>query len=478
VVFASQAGASLDSDVLTGGGTDDTAVLQAVLDQAPERGNLHLVIDGAALVRGLDVHSNTTIECLNPGCGFFLADGADRSILRNANPSRTERHDRNITLIGGTYNHNCLKQVHHLSDNTWVVGLQFFGVENLTVHDLTIRNQRTFAMFLTNWFRVTMENIYIDLPDRVQCWNQDGIHFQGPGQFLTMRNIQGCSWDDFIALNADDCNGSLQPDGSMVYTDVLGPYASVGPITDVLIDGVVLNDAAQGIRLLTRASRMDRIVIRNVTGTYRSFGFYISPWLKQDPDAKVTDGGNFGFLNFDTIDLRPSEPNYDYFPPFLFHLDGHIESLNLRNLQSHQPVDPRPLVHVTESAHVGAITVDGLEITESDGAAADARYVRVEGEVEDLVVRAVQVRRGSGVPVEGALVEVGSGAGEARVERLVLDGVSVRRMRALVSQEGGTVGVVKLSGVLAQDMGGPLVQSSAGTIGEVYADAVHGAEVR
>ena len=95
IVSASQAGAKLDSNVLTGGGTDDTVALQTVLDQAPKLGRLHLIMDGAALVRGLNVHSNTTIECPNPACGFFLADGANRAILRNANPTRGEIVDCN-----------------------------------------------------------------------------------------------------------------------------------------------------------------------------------------------------------------------------------------------------------------------------------------------------------------------------------------------------------------------------------------------
>jgi hypothetical protein len=69
LVCASQTGAKLDSNVLTDGGTGDTAALQAVLDQGPKFGRLHLIMDGAALVCGLTMRSNTTIECPNPVCG-------------------------------------------------------------------------------------------------------------------------------------------------------------------------------------------------------------------------------------------------------------------------------------------------------------------------------------------------------------------------------------------------------------------------
>lgn len=36
IVIASEAGAKLDSDVTTGGGTDDTALIQCILDRAPK----------------------------------------------------------------------------------------------------------------------------------------------------------------------------------------------------------------------------------------------------------------------------------------------------------------------------------------------------------------------------------------------------------------------------------------------------------
>ena len=76
-ILASTTCAKLNSNVHTGGGDDDTAVLQSVLDLAATEGGVHLVMDGAALVRGLRVHSNTTIECRDKTCGFFLADHCD-----------------------------------------------------------------------------------------------------------------------------------------------------------------------------------------------------------------------------------------------------------------------------------------------------------------------------------------------------------------------------------------------------------------
>ena len=75
--------AKLDSSVYDGGGTDNTVALQALLDSVAELHHLHVIMDGATLVTGLKIHTNTTIECLNRDCGFFLAGGSDCSIIQN-----------------------------------------------------------------------------------------------------------------------------------------------------------------------------------------------------------------------------------------------------------------------------------------------------------------------------------------------------------------------------------------------------------
>ncbi len=104
----------LDSNVYTGGGTDETEALQKVLDMASEFGRLHLIMDGAALIHGLRVHSNTTIECIDKSCGFYLADNSNCALLINYNANYDEIRTHNISLIGGTYNHNCLHQEHDI----------------------------------------------------------------------------------------------------------------------------------------------------------------------------------------------------------------------------------------------------------------------------------------------------------------------------------------------------------------------------
>ena len=394
-VIASEAGAKLDSNVETGGGTDQTELFQKILDLAVVWGGLHLIVDGAALVRSLAVHSNTTIECPNAACGFFHKGNDNAPLLRNADYSMTERPNKNITLLGGTYNGNCLEQAHDypaseadydykpelkvFGDVHWNLIFEFFGVEDFTARGVTFRDQPTFTMLMTNFQRVLFEDTKIDLPHRLDCKNQDGLHFWGPGRFLTIRNLQGDSGDDIIALAPDEND-------------------HVSDITDVLIDGVQLQEAFQGIRLLSRdKGRLDRVIIKNVTGTYENFGFYIVPWFTHA-------GGNLGNITIDTVDIRGSNP-HAWFTPFVFSAAGSIESLVLRNVTHHAPDDDRILFQFGSKygdelkdengreikMKIDTILIDGLRVYHPRFSEEHPTLINVGCDVRRLTVRNAEV---------------------------------------------------------------------------------------
>lgn len=470
LVYASRY-AKLDSSVIDGGGTDDTEVLQAILNKAPEWGGLHLIMDGAALIRGLEIHSNTTIECENKDCGFFLASGVNRSIVENAHLDFETIHDRNITLLGGTYNHNATGHEHHVPMESgdkgafevkYPMAMEFYGVECLTMKDLTVRNQKLYAMHIINWYRVTMENITIELPDIMYAQNQDGIHFMGPGRFLSMKNIMGSAGDDFIALTPDERD-------------------SVSDITDVTIDGVFLNDADQGIRLLSRGTgTLDRVVIRNVMGTFKSCGFFANSWYEGE-------GGNFGDITFENIDLRQANHKYQFVNPFLFRIGGNYKSLTLRNIHHQDAGDPSTYALVEVGIPFGGdtngdkgqgfkverLTIDGMQVSESAGHATESPYVQVFCKVDSMVVKDVQVKRDAGTPPGSCLIGTREHAG---IGTLHMSGLTVDGLETLVRHEKGKIGTLFMNDVLCENTSGKLVTGDA-EIGSIYADGVHGADL-
>src|SRR5690606_17463170 len=114
-----------------------------------------------------------------------------------------------------------------------------------------------------------IENMLIDIQNYLWAQNQDGIHVFGPGEFLNMKNISGNAGDDFIAIAPDELD-------------------HVSSISNVVIDGVFLDQADQGVRLLSRSKgRLDQVIVRNVMGSYKSFGFYIDHWFEGE-------GGDYG----------------------------------------------------------------------------------------------------------------------------------------------------------------------------------------
>lgn len=452
IVYASEF-AKLDSNVYTGGGTDDTVALQSVLDKAIEWGGVHLIMDGAALVKGLKLHSNTTIECLNKNCGFYLADNSNESIVTNYNISYEEIKTCNISLVGGTYNHNCLNQKHDVecndldltSDapdggNRWVIAIEFYGIENLNIRDLTVRDQRTFAFTVGNFKHVNVENTYVELVNEIPWGNQDGFHFWGPGQFLTMHNIGGKTEDDFMNIGPDERDGKSS-------------------ITDVLIDGVMLDGAWQGIRLLSRGDGLlDRVTIRNVTGTYHSMGFYINPWFI---DEKM---GNFGNIVFENINLKPLHNVLEDVgcenPPFLFSIGGDIQALTFRNITWYHPCDNRNIFQIgypyhkvdipfVKTPHIGSLTIDGMQITESTKDSAGTEYLNVRGIVDRLILRDIDIVKPDNGDDGCCLAKTKE---DAYIGRLILDRVCVDNLMTLLDLKDGETKLVIFNDVVTDNV--------------------------
>lgn len=419
----------LTSDVRLGGGDDVTEGLQAILDQAKTEGGVHLVMDGAARISGLRVYSNTTIECLTRDCGFFQTAGSDCALVTNAGWDYYDRKTRNVRLLGGTYNQDCLRQRHDrpssgaeeeriFGETRYVFALEFYGIEHLEIRDLTVRNFRTFAVTVGGFQNVLIENVWLDLPDRMQAQNQDGFHFWGPGRFLTVRNVGGRVGDDFMNIGPDEMDRRSS-------------------ISDVLVDGVFLDDADQAIRLLSRGTgRLDRVTLRNISGTYRSFGFYINCWFPGETF------GDFGNIFIENVDLRQTAPNYDYRAPMLFSVGGNVESLTVKNLRHHKPSDSRALFELGLPSYdlrypydpgnmprMENVEIEGLTVFEEGGAAAGAEYIQIFLPMERLSLKNVTVIRKDLPARSGHLLSVREDGG---ISLLVLNDVYASGFRTLI----------------------------------------------
>lgn len=380
VVSASAAGAVLDSDLMKGAGTDDTAVLQRVLDRAGGGRPVHLLVDGVALVGGLEIYGNTTLECVRGG-GLYLKDGSSRAIVRNAHRSRTQIVDERITVRGCFLNGNRDNQPgarpertignNQEADGTYISGLQFFGVNDLVIEDVTLWGIRSFSAWIANANRIDVRNVIVDHggPEDIDLHyaNVDGLHFNGPIRYLTIDGLKFRTGDDGIALNADDVPGT----DDMTVRNDMGPYVGQGPITDVTVSNVQLMEAVQGFRLLSSKQRIDRVMISNVTGTIKG------GWLATLSNFMHPSPGNFGSVTFSNVNVdrvlpdstlstewvrmvREDKTLLDEFNDGvapLININAHIDSLILKSFSS-SVVDSRPIIRLGPNAKVRSMTAE------------------------------------------------------------------------------------------------------------------------
>lgn len=386
IVHASSAGAHLDTDLMKGGGTDDTAVLQRLLDGAAGGRPIHLMIDGPALVSGLNAYGKTTIEC-TAGGGLYLKDNSSRAIIRNVHRSRGAITDERIEVRGCFLNGNRKNQPsadlprpdipgftgasNREKDGTFLSGLQFLGVNYLKIRDVTLWNVRAFGVHVANASHVDIRNVTVDHggganADIMEYLVTDGLHFKGPLRYVFVDSVRLRVGDDSIAFNAND----FETNDVTVRND-FGPYVGQGPITDVSVNNVQLMDATHGIRILSTNERIDRISISNVTGTVTTtYLLNIGHWMNP------TSFGNVGRISIDNVmvDRPPAPPvkpeamalsrknrlwygeaNGGDVP--LININSHIESLRIDHLAT-QVRDGRPLLRIGPDAAVKMMDVD------------------------------------------------------------------------------------------------------------------------
>lgn len=462
VIYASGTGAKLDSDVLTGGGHDDTAALQAALDRAAN-GPVELILDGAALVSGLTVHSHTTIRCLSRSCGLFLKKQSNRPLLINAHRTADPAAitDQDITLLGGTYNGNGLpdeqgvvdgNQLKSTREYSFTVALGFYGIADFTATGITILHPRNYALHLANWRHVVLENDRVDV-GVTEGINYDGIHFNGPGHDASVRDVSVHSWDDALAFNADDQTVANSPGGpSMKSPFSYGvPWLANGPISDVVVDGLYLDHSLFGLRILSTSSRVDRITVRNIHGISHGWAVTIDDFF----DNFHNGPGNMGAITLENVDVNQHEwpaghkwgvGRTDKY----VNIGATIESLTLKNIQQSHRMDDRPAINFATEAHVQSLEIDGLTIQDSQKIEDTLPRLALIGAatVDHFRLSHVAWLRSAELTRAGVLLET---LGPGGIGVLNLQGISTARTAHLVKQSAGTLGTIVASNIVETD---------------------------
>ncbi|MBQ7045412.1 MAG: hypothetical protein IJN65_02850 [Clostridia bacterium] len=142
-------------------------------------------------------------------------------------------------------------------------GMLFYNVSGLTVCSLTVKDPANFAMVLDKVSYFTVRDICFDFNDgNPDCGNMDGVHLCGNCHFGTIENIKGATYDDMVALNADE--------------------GSDGEISNITINGLYAEDCHSAVRLLASKTTVKNIHISNVFGTYYQYCVGLTKFYESD----------------------------------------------------------------------------------------------------------------------------------------------------------------------------------------------------
>lgn len=204
----------------------DSEMIQSALDKASQTGE-SIVIPKINKRTGKDIWDITKTVYLYDGstvilqnCHLRLADDTVCNMFANKNARSDdvfEKKQRDITIKGigkaildggnhnGFYENNGIARDvskypdHHISENCMVF---FRNVEHLVIDNITVMNQRYWAMPLYAVSYSHISNIHFESASNVP--NQDGVDVLKGSHDIIIENITGCTGDNVIALLATD----------------------------------------------------------------------------------------------------------------------------------------------------------------------------------------------------------------------------------------------------------------------------------
>jgi len=226
-IRASEIGCALDCNLNNGrnkyqGGaaTDDGPRINAAMAGATAANPITLIIDGSALISGLFLPADGywSIAGLGCGTGFFIKTGTnndgihngppDAAIPSNPGPPAPPR-GMNVSLSNFTVNGN--KGNGHDGDSTTgsplgaVASADYYGInlmnlDNIAIENVVVVNAPAFAIRLSNVGNITVSGCVIWGSDP----GNDGLHFDGPANDISISDCTFMTGDDSIALNCPE----------------------------------------------------------------------------------------------------------------------------------------------------------------------------------------------------------------------------------------------------------------------------------
>ncbi len=365
---------------------DDTLAIQERLDTGEALVELPVPSRCYLISKTLKIHSYQELR-LSRYCHIKLAPKSDCFMITNSDKING---NENITVSGGIWDFDNQNQSPnpflqnpsiYKMPTAWGVddryegfAMHFFNIKNLVIRDLTIKDPTTFALSLDKVSYFTVENIVFDFNEgNPYPVNMDGVHLNGNCHFGMIRNIKGTTYDDMIALNADE--------------------GSNGPITNIDIDGLYADRCQTFIRLLTRENVVENIHIHNLYGTCFMYGIGITKWYS---------GETLGYYNnlvFDNLYIKKGEsvfhPDYprwgiDTFAMISAESETVVKSLHIADMYRDETLLGTPTIEIQEGCVIENLSMDNC----CDNSEMNFPMVLNKGRVKELHQRNVRTVSG------------------------------------------------------------------------------------
>ena len=346
--------------------TDSTARIQQELDS--EKKIIELKEDLYLISATLKIHSGQTLIA-GKNTRFLLAPGSSCPLITNDGTD-----DRDICIEGGIWDYDNTKQApNHWfgTDRLWTAEkyeesvphgwvMKFRCVKGLTLRNMIIRNPASFSAALSDIDGFLVENIHFEQT----TWNpeplcMDGIHVNGNCHHGIIRNLTGKTYDDMVALNADD---------SWECSD------SRGPITDILIENVTGDASYRFMRLQAIDSTVENIRIRNIRGSFGSTGVLLSLFY-----TELNKYSLYRNITIEDMDIEISFPGGDPYGEnggIVVDDMANVDGLTLRNIHCRMTNDePPPVFHISADSSVINLVMENVS-AERPGRVRQPRYLK------------------------------------------------------------------------------------------------------
>jgi hypothetical protein len=361
----------------------------------------------------LVIPSNTTFR-IGPNVILQTAAGLNNpALIQNSNLAGG---NVNIALEGGIYDGNSPNVTRTDGATDFAcIHMWFQNIVGLSLEKVTCVNPRAWGIgvgAVVNGTFVKTRFIYTCAVTS----NQGGFQVQGgPSSNLVFRDTFGNTYDDLVAFDTDDV--TIYP------TAMAGP----GPISDVLVDGV-MSDETGGclhfIRLLdSTANPITRCIIRNLSGPYLQGAVFIAPAAGKTP----------AIINV-TIDGVKCNPLTGQNPPVgTFHIYSGFDSITITNVDrayvDASESTKRPVFEIGSGGTAANLKISNVHIADQTTAGANVNLISNASLLGVLEISNVTV---TVTQANGSNVLLGSASG-GTFGRVLINNIQTIRVKSLFS---------------------------------------------